>query len=100
MAASPPEPQFLMKLSSIRRRLFDTASPMDGVVRYLRYRTMGRSRPQGLQWARVVMHQNLVAELGRIGAWRLRVLEISPGAFWPQQEFRSYRAVGLPSCVI
>ena len=85
-----------MKLRSIGRLLFDTASPFLAVLARLRYRLGFRPLPLGFQWTRKVMYEEISSEIRRLEPERLSVLEISPGEFWQQQGFLSYRAVGFP----
>src|SRR4051812_48412467 len=86
-----------MKLSSIRIRLFETASPLDALLRYVRYRMTRRATPPGLQWARVAMYDSLTSELKRMQAHDLSALEISPGELWQTMGFRKYQSVTFPA---
>jgi len=86
-----------VKLLSIRRRLFDTASPIDSFFRYVRHRLTGEAVPQGFQWTRAVMYEHLIRELRRFDLEKMSALEISPGDFWQKQRFKSYRSEGYPA---
>lgn len=85
-----------VKLSKIRRRVFDTASPVDSIFRYVRHRATGKPIPQGFQWTRAVMYEALTEELRRLGSNTMAALEISPGDFWQTQDFKSYKGVTYP----
>jgi SAM-dependent methyltransferase len=52
--------------------------------------------PQGFQWSRKVMYEELGHEIERLQPQGLSVLEIAAGNHWQRQGFGSYKSVEFP----